>query len=87
MGMAANPLTWQELDAFCRRSRIDLTAWEADLIFRLDDVVLGVFAKSRPASNPKTVEPAQIPVDNVGGLKGLFRGLAVRKAAAKGGTT
>ncbi len=34
-GMGATPITWTEIDAYCRRGGIDLAPWEARLIRRL----------------------------------------------------
>lgn len=81
--MDVNPLTYAEIDAFFRRSLIEPSAWEVDLLTRLDDAALSAMrGGSRPAPKP-TDPPEAVPVENVSGLKALFRGLAVKKAAKK----
>jgi hypothetical protein len=80
-GMAANPITYQEVEAYERKALVRLSAWETDLLMRLDAAVLAVWAGNRnPAARPD--EPNEpIPAENVKGLKALFRGLAIRKAS------
>ncbi|MFA5567950.1 MAG: hypothetical protein WC972_04805 [Trueperaceae bacterium] len=81
--MDINPITYAELDAFCRRMLIEPSVWEADLIMRLDDAALSAMrGGSRPAPKP-TDPPEAVPVENVSGLKALFRGLAVKKAGKR----
>lgn len=81
--MVANPLTYLELEAFERKNLVRFSAWEADLIMRLDDAVMGVWAEaaSKPSGSKAKDEPELIPADNIKGLKAMFRGLAVKKAA------
>lgn len=81
--MDINALTWTELDAFCRRSLVEMSVWEADLVMRLDDAVLAALrGTTKPGPKP-TDPPEPIPADNVDGVKALFRGLAVKKAAKR----
>ena len=81
--MDLNPISYAELDAFCRRTLIEPSVWEVDLIMRLDDAALSAMrGGSRPAPKP-TDPPEAVPVENVSGLKALFRGLAVKKAGKK----
>lgn len=78
--MDLNPISYAELDAFCRRTLIEPSVWEADLIMRLDDAALSAMrGGSKPAPKPSD-PPEAVPVENVSGLKALFRGLAVKKA-------
>jgi hypothetical protein len=83
-GMAANPLTYCELEAFERKALVHFSAWEADLLMRVDDAVITVWAGqiTKPKGREKTADGA-IPVSNPTGLKALFRGLMGRKP--KGG--
>lgn len=83
--MAPNPISHQEIEAFSRLRRIDLTAWEVDLLCRMDDAVLTAWSGDRPKPKPKTPEagPVDIPVSNPSGIAGMLRGIAVKKAAAK----
>lgn len=78
--MDLNPLSYQELDAFCRFSLIEMSAWEADLIMRLDDAALSAMRGATKVVPKRDDPPEEIPVENVSGLKALLRGLAVKKA-------
>lgn len=78
-GMAANPLTFTEIEAFARLSRIELSAWEADLYCRLDDATLAAWRESAPSGNadePSEVEA--IPVTDTKRLRDMLRGTAAR---------
>lgn len=77
--MAANPISYLEVDAYARLNQVDLTAWEVGLIRRLDDAVLKA-ATERAAKPSKPSADGQIPVDNPAGIKALFRGFMARKA-------
>lgn len=76
-GMSANPLTYAELEAFERKALVRFTAWEADLLMRVDDAVLAAWAGERPAPKPAQGEPVE--VSDPQNVKALFRGLATRK--------
>jgi hypothetical protein len=55
-GMAACPLTYTELEAFERKALVEFSAWQADLIMRLDDAVLAVWAeKAKPGGSPTEI--------------------------------
>jgi hypothetical protein len=87
-GMAANPITYQEVEAYERKSLARLTAWEVGVIMRLDDAVLGVWANNQKPA-PKPDAPADpIPANDTVNMKAMFRGLATAKrselAARKG---
>lgn len=80
--MAANPLTFVEMEAFERKALISFSAWEADLIMRIDDTILDVFARNAPKSSGKTKavdEPEGIPISDTKSVKGLLRGFAKAK--------
>ena len=79
-GMAANPITFADIEAFQRLTLTDLSAWEVDVICQLDNAVLSAWAgevkKARPAAEPAK---AEIPINDTKSMKALFRGLATRK--------
>lgn len=77
--MAANPLTFTEIEAFGRLTRVQLTPWEVRLIERLDDVAL---APSRQAAAPTTDKPEPIPVENVAGIRTFLRSRAAARREA-----
>ena len=77
--MAANPLTFVEMEAFERKALVSFSAWEADLIMRLDDAILDVFARNapKPSGRAKAAdEPEGIPITDTKSVKGLLRGIA-----------
>lgn len=78
IGMAANPLTYLELEAYERKTLVHLPAWEADLIMRLDDAVRLAADPGKPASSPSAQEPTEIPASDVKSVKGFFRGLGAK---------
>jgi hypothetical protein len=39
-GFGANPISWPDIDAFCRHSRFHLAPWEIEIIEMLDDLYL-----------------------------------------------
>lgn len=83
--MASNPLTYSELEAYERKSKVCFRAWEVDLIMDLDDVVLAGWAEqSAPATAPPGKKPAPheagpIPASNTGAVKAMLQSLAARK--------
>lgn len=80
--MASNPLTYTEIEAFARLSRIELSAWEADLYCRLDDATLAAWRGDLPAAkadDPDEVEA--IPVTDTKRLRDMLRGTAARTRA------
>ncbi len=58
-GMAAGPLSWQEIDAWCNRTGVDLPPWEARLIRRLSSEYL---SESRKAEDENCPPPWRAPV-------------------------
>jgi hypothetical protein len=46
-GMGANPLSLLEIDAWCRLSAVQLTAWEFAAIKAIDSAVLSEWSKSK----------------------------------------
>lgn len=77
--MQSNPLTFAEIEAFARLSRIELSAWEADLYCRLDDAVLAAWRGETPANEPKPVDPEEgIPVADTPRLREMLKATAAR---------
>lgn len=86
-GMGVNPLSDLELEAFDRRTCAELSAWEKDLIMRLDDAVIAAVrgdAPTAPAKKPdgEPADPIEVTPDNPQGVAAMFRGIAARKAKA-----
>jgi hypothetical protein len=81
-GMAANPITFADIEAFQRLTLTDLSAWEVDVICQLDDAVMSAWAGEVKKAKPKADAPAAIPVGDTKSMKAMFRGLAARKRLA-----
>jgi hypothetical protein len=60
-GMAAVPISWREIDAWCVRTRLNLSAWEARLLRRLSTeyVAEGRRAESETAPPPWRTAPTR----------------------------
>lgn len=82
-GMAANPLTFSEIEAFGRLTLNRPTAWEVDVLRRLDRAVLGVWAanKATPTSGEPEVEA--VPIEDTAGMTDMFRNLAAARPPRK----
>lgn len=84
--MAANPVTFQEIQAFDQLNRLRLKPWEVRLLERLDDIALAAHdarAKAAQAGEPDAddtmVSGAPIPITDVKRMKAMLRGLAANK--------
>lgn len=53
-GMGPAPLSWREIDAWCRRTRVDLAPWEARVIRQLS---LAYIAEGRRAESDSCPAP------------------------------
>lgn len=73
--MAANPITFVEIESYRRQTFANLTAWEVGLIRRIDNAILSVVAGNAPKPKTKDApEPEAIPVSDISRVKALFRG-------------
>ncbi|MNQ78171.1 hypothetical protein D3C85_930740 [compost metagenome] len=82
--MAANPITYAEIEAFTRITLADLTAWEIALIKRVDLAVLDALAGQTKPGAKEGAGPAEIPVSDTRAIGGLFRGLAAKRNNPRG---
>jgi hypothetical protein len=48
-GFGASPLSWSEIDAFCRLSGVRLAPWEVEIVEALDDAYMAEQAKDARA--------------------------------------
>jgi hypothetical protein len=53
-----NPIGWQDIDAFSRRSGTRLTPWEIELIERIDDLFLSPEKPAEAATPARQMTPA-----------------------------
>lgn len=76
--MAANPLSFTEIEAFCRLRQVTLSAWEVGVICRMDDAVMAVWAEE---AKPKGRETGPVQASNTAGVRGLFQKLTAQRRA------
>lgn len=81
--MAANPISYTELEAYERKALVTLSAWETDLIMRLDDTVLDVRAANAKTKTPDAEGSAGVDINDRGAVRGLLSGIRDRLAAKK----
>lgn len=72
--MAANPISYQEIEAYSRLMRVDFTAFEVDLIGRLDQAVLAIWNKQSGAAPNEAAET--IPISDTAALREMVRSTA-----------
>jgi hypothetical protein len=58
-GMGMSPISWREIDAWCHRTGIDLSPWEAQILRRLSVEYL---AESRRAEDENCPSPCRTEV-------------------------
>lgn len=76
--MASNPLTFTEIEAFCRLRLVPLSAWEVGVICRIDDAVLAVWAEEAKSSQPSRPS-GPVSVKDTGGIRGLMQKLTAQR--------
>lgn len=82
--MAPCPISYQEIEAYSRLMRLDLSPWEIETICRLDNAALHNWSarQKRQQHGQANGPPAEIPVDDTTNMKALFKGLVTRKKGA-----
>lgn len=78
--MAANPLLPSEIEAYERKALVTFSAWQFDLICRLDTAVRAAWSSKEPKPT-RARGDRQIPATNIKGLKAFFSDLAQRREA------
>ena len=73
--MAANPITETELEAYCRRRHIVKSVWEGDLLMRLDDAVMAIWAEKAGKGGSVEVEAR---IDDPRAVRGLLSSIRER---------
>jgi len=82
-GMDVNPISYQEIKAFSEQMGLGIDPWETRILRRMDDAALEARAGDRKAAVPSQPTTSDnrpmIPMSDVKGVRGLLRGLAVKK--------
>lgn len=84
-GMAANPISFSEIDAYCRLNQVVMTPWELGLIRQLDAIALMPAAeRARHATAPRAADetPSASPAA-VAEAKQIVRGIAKDRRVVK----
>lgn len=71
-----NPLTYVEVEAFSRLTLTYLSAWEVDLLMRIDDAIIETIHASQPKPD---AGPVEVAIDDVAGLKAMFANVPNRQ--------
>lgn len=87
VGMAPNPLTFSEIEAYERKRLVYISAWETGLIMRMDDAALNALqgTLAHPTETPSKAPAASsgIPITDTASVKGFLRGLMKAQATKK----
>lgn len=69
-GFSANPISYQEIESFCRLTGALIPPWELSVIRRIDREVLGIFNKTgghkQPAADAADVEEQKMAIRSAG---------------------
>lgn len=83
--MGPSPVSWQDIDAFARRSGVRFSPWEIEIIEKLDDIFLSPSAKP-PAPEGQAVKTAA-SADDPDGVRSVLGAVGVRKIVKRGKAT
>lgn len=78
-GMSVNPITYADIEAFERKTLNSFSAWETDMIVRLDDAILDGIKP--PASD--TEAQSEADVNDPQAVRSLLSGIRDRTAATR----
>ena len=73
--MASNPITETELAAYRQRRHIAMSVWEGDLLMRLDDAVMAIWAEKAGKGGGVEVEAR---IDDPRAVRGLLSSIRER---------
>jgi hypothetical protein len=78
--MAANPITFLEIEAYCRLHWTVLHPWEVETIKAVDQAVLAIASKRRTSKGKAEPEVTnEVDASDGGGVKAMFRGMGAKK--------
>lgn len=83
--MSVNPLTFEQIEAAERKALLWVPPWEAIVLMRLDDAILGALRGRQPTPpNTPDAPPEQISMKDGRGVRALMKGVMAKKAAQLG---
>jgi hypothetical protein len=80
---SANPISFSEIEAYCRLTWTTLHPWEVDAIKALDIAVLRTSAKRRSKGKDEPEVTNEVEASDGQGVKGLFRGMGAKRGTKK----
>ena len=78
-GRGPNPISFMEIEAFCRLCTVSMTGWEVGLIKRIDHVALRVAAGQAAQARPEKPASGAIPASNPAAIRSLLRSHAAAR--------
>jgi hypothetical protein len=85
VGMQANPISYQEIEAYARLTGAEIAPWEARAIRRLDDIALST-KRPKGGKGAKERDPdVLVSAKDGAGVSGLLKGLAAKAPKKKAG--
>lgn len=81
-----NPITWQDIDAFVRRTGLSLAPWEIEAIEGIDDAFLNpaIRAAGKTASAQNEMSD-MVSMNDPKAVRSLLRSFGKRRSRKKGG--
>ncbi|MPR61288.1 hypothetical protein D7027_05580 [Ochrobactrum intermedium] len=76
--MAANPISYVDIDAYCRLYGIAMLTWEVELICLLDNAILAVTRSGQKTKSSDQLKN-ETPASDGHGVASLLRGFKRKK--------
>ena len=86
-GSGVQSITWQEMDAFVQRTRIPITAWEAETLKRLSAVYAGSVVKYDNQDAPAPYRNAKENQRIATSMKSALRQVVIKDKHGSGNDT
>ncbi len=84
-GMAVNPLTYSELEAFCRLTKVEFSAWQVSVLMRLDDLALRIADERSKGAKPRPRDDEQTGYRGMHPVKATLIERAAKTSGVSGG--
>jgi hypothetical protein len=76
--MAANPISYVDIDAYCRLNGIAMLTWEIEMICLLDNAILAVTRAGQKTKSSDQLKN-ETPASDGHGVASLLRGFKQKK--------
>lgn len=78
VGMAANPISYVDIDAYCRLYGVAMLTWEIEMICLLDNAILAVTRSGQKTKSSDQLKN-ETPASDGQGVASLLRGFKRKK--------